>query len=67
VRNEEYEQQLLSKYYDFKGWTFDGIPTRETLEKLSLGYVAEDLIKRGVLTGNEVTAMNDPRAKKAKA
>jgi aldehyde:ferredoxin oxidoreductase len=66
VRNEEYEQELLTKYYDFKGWTFDGIPTKETLEKLSLGYVAEDLIKNGVLTGNEVTALKDPRAKKEK-
>ncbi len=66
VRNEEYEQQLLSKYYDFTGWTFDGIPTRATLEKLSLGTVAEDLIKRGVLTGNEVTALKDARAGKAK-
>jgi aldehyde:ferredoxin oxidoreductase len=66
VRNEEYEQQLLTKYYDFKGWTFDGIPTKETLEKLSLGYVAQDLIQRGILTGNEVTALNDARAKKEK-
>jgi aldehyde:ferredoxin oxidoreductase len=62
VRDEEYEQQLLTKYYDFKGWTFDGIPTKETLEKLSLGYVAEDLIKNNVLTGNEVTALKDPKA-----
>jgi len=66
VRDEEYEQQLLTKYYDFKGWTFDGIPTKETLEKLSLGYVAEDLIKNNVLTGNEVTALKDLRAKKEK-
>jgi len=66
VRNEEYEQQLLTKYYDFKGWTFDGIPTKETLERLSLGYVAEDLIRNGVLTGNEVTALKDLRAKKEK-
>jgi aldehyde:ferredoxin oxidoreductase len=66
VRDEEYEQQLLTKYYDFKGWTFDGIPTKETLERLSLGYVAEDLIKNGVLTGNEVTALKDARAKKKK-
>jgi len=66
VRNEEYEQQLLTKYYDFKGWTFDGIPTKETLEKLSLSYVAEDLIKRGILTGAEVTALKDARAKKEK-
>ena len=64
VRDEGYEQQLLTKYYDFKGWTFDGIPTKETLEKLSLGYVAEDLIKRGILTGDEVTALKDPRAKR---
>jgi aldehyde:ferredoxin oxidoreductase len=66
VRDEAYEQQLLTKYYDFKGWTFDGIPTKETLEKLSLGYVAEDLIERGILTGDEVTALKDPRAKKEK-
>jgi aldehyde:ferredoxin oxidoreductase len=66
VRNEEYEQLLLTKYYDFKGWTFDGIPTKETLEKLSLGYVAEDLIERGILTGNEVTALKDAKAKKEK-
>jgi hypothetical protein len=31
-----------------------------------LGYVAEDLIQRGILTGNEVTALNDARAKKEK-
>jgi hypothetical protein len=31
---------------------------------LGLGYVAEDLIKNGVLTGNEVTALKDARAKK---
>jgi aldehyde:ferredoxin oxidoreductase len=66
VRNEEYEQLLLSKYYDFKGWSFDGIPTKETLQNLGLGYVAESLIKEGVLNGNEVTAMNDARAKKEK-
>ena len=66
VRNEEYEQLLLSKYYDFKGWTFDGTPTKETLERLSLGYVAEDLIKRGILAEDDVTALNDPRAKKEK-
>ena len=30
VRDEAFEQQLLTKYYDFKGWTFDGVPTKET-------------------------------------
>jgi aldehyde:ferredoxin oxidoreductase len=53
VRNHEYEQKLLTAYYSFKGWTEDGIPTKETLDKLSLNYVGDELIERGILTGNE--------------
>jgi len=53
VRDEAYEQQLLSDYYAFKGWTMDAIPRKDMLEKQGLGYVAEDLIKRGILTGDE--------------
>jgi len=53
VRNEEYEQGLLSKYYAFKGWNMDGIPTREKLENLDLGYVADDLEERGILEVEE--------------
>jgi aldehyde:ferredoxin oxidoreductase len=49
VRDEAYEQALLTKYYEFKGWNSEGIPTRETLDKLDLGYVADDLEERGVL------------------
>ncbi|HYA43004.1 MAG TPA: aldehyde ferredoxin oxidoreductase N-terminal domain-containing protein [Syntrophobacteraceae bacterium] len=48
-RFPELEQQLLDTYYEFKGWNNDGIPTKERLEELSLGYVAEDLEKRGIL------------------
>lgn len=55
VRDHEYEQKLLSAYYAFKGWTDDGIPTKETLDKLGLSYVSEDFIKRGILTGKEGT------------
>jgi aldehyde:ferredoxin oxidoreductase len=50
VRDEKYEQELLTKYYEFKGWNYEGIPTRETLERLDLGYVADDLEERGILT-----------------
>ena len=50
VRNEEYEQALLIKYYEFKGWNSEGIPTRETLDKLGLSYVADDLEERGIPT-----------------
>ncbi len=49
VRDEEAEQELLSKYYAFKGWNSEGIPTRQTLERLDLGYVADDLEQRGIL------------------
>ena len=52
VRDEKFEQKLLDDYYQFKGWTNDGIPTKETLDKLDLNYVSEDFIKRGILTGN---------------
>jgi aldehyde:ferredoxin oxidoreductase len=47
-RYPELEEKLLSTYYKFKGWTLDGIPTRETFEKLDLGYAADALEKRGV-------------------
>jgi aldehyde:ferredoxin oxidoreductase len=53
VRDEKSEQKLLDDYYQFKGWTTDGIPNKETLDKLGLNYVSEDFIKRGILTGNE--------------
>lgn len=49
VRNEEYEQKLLSQYYEFRGWNMDAIPTKETLYKLKLDYVADELIERGIL------------------
>ncbi len=52
VRDEKTEQKLLDDYYEFKGWNKDGIPTKETLDKLGLNYVSEDFIKRGILTGN---------------
>ena len=53
IRDEKYEQGLLSKYYEFKGWNMDGIPTREKLESLDLGYVADDLEQRGILKVEE--------------
>lgn len=53
IRDHEFEQQLLDEYYDFKGWTRDGIPMKETLDQLDLDYVSEEFIKEGILTGNE--------------
>ena len=48
-RFPELEAQLLDAYYEFKGWDNDGIPKKETLQELNLGYVAEDLERRGII------------------
>ncbi len=52
-RDPEMEQHLLDEYYKFKGWTNDGIPTKQTLDALDLGFVADDFVERGILTGDE--------------
>jgi aldehyde:ferredoxin oxidoreductase len=52
-RFPELETQLLDAYYKFKGWDNDGIPTKETLEGLDLGYVAEDLEQRGIIKNGQ--------------
>jgi aldehyde:ferredoxin oxidoreductase len=49
-REPENEEKLLDAYYAFKGWTSDGIPTKETLDSLGLGYVSDDFVRRGILT-----------------
>ena len=48
-RFPEHEEKLMDTYYQYKGWTLEGVPTRETLEDLDLGYVADTLEKRGIL------------------
>ena len=52
-RFPELEEQLLDAYYKLKGWNEEGIPTKEALENMDLGYVAEDFIQRGILTDEE--------------
>jgi aldehyde:ferredoxin oxidoreductase len=41
--------QLLAWYYSARGWDANGIPTRETLMRVGLPEVAEDLAARGVI------------------
>ena len=50
IRDPEMETKLLDAYYEFKGWSNDGIPTKKTLDELGLDYVSEDFLKRGILT-----------------
>ena len=52
-RFPELETELLDTYYAFKGWNSDGVPTKESLQELDLGYVADDFLKRGILTDSE--------------
>jgi len=66
VRDEASEQKLLSDYYELKGWNHDGIPTKETLDRLDLDYVSEDFIQRGILTENEGTPSKETSKEKEK-
>ncbi len=49
-RFPELEENLIDTYYAFKGWNREGIPTKKALHELSLDYVADELIERGILT-----------------
>jgi benzoyl-CoA reductase subunit BamB len=65
-RFPELEKQLLDGYYKFKGWNDDGIPTKESLQALGLDYVAEDFLKRGILTDNGGTPPKESSAETKK-
>ena len=42
------QEPMLDEYYAERGWDQEtGIPTRQTLERLGLGYVADELAKWG--------------------
>jgi benzoyl-CoA reductase subunit BamB len=65
-RFPELEAKLLDEYYKFKGWNNQGIPTQETLHELSLDYISEDFLQRGILTDNEGTPSKETSAEKEK-
>lgn len=48
AKEPETGQKLLDAYYEFKGWTPDGIPAKETLVRLGLGFVGDDFTARGI-------------------
>ncbi len=49
-RDAKLENDLKEAYYKHRGWNNEGIPTRETLVRMGLDYIAEDLEQRGILT-----------------
>jgi len=59
IRLPEEEQQVLSMYYEFKGWTNEGVPTKPTMDKLELGFVADELIRRGHIAGDETNVYEE--------
>ena len=65
-RDPEMEQRHLDAYYEFKGWNNEGIPTKETLDRLGLDYVSEDFRQRGILTDNEVTSSREASLEEGK-
>ena len=62
-RFPELEDKLLDAYYKFKGWNNEGIPTKETLHELALDYIAEDFLRRGILTDDEDTPSKELQRK----
>jgi benzoyl-CoA reductase subunit BamB len=65
-RFPELEEKLLDTYYTFKGWNMDGVPKKETLRKLGLDYVAEDFLKRGILTDDDDAPASEAPAQTGK-
>jgi benzoyl-CoA reductase subunit BamB len=61
-RFPELEAQLLDTYYKYKGWNKEGIPTEEYLNQLSMDYVSQDFLQRGILKGNGDTPLEETSA-----
>ena len=58
-RFPELEKELLDRYYTFKGWNDEGIPTKESLHELGLDYVSKYFLEKGILTEVENAAANE--------
>jgi benzoyl-CoA reductase subunit BamB len=58
-RFPELEAKLLDEYYKYKGWNNQGVPTKEALHELGLDDVAEDFLRRGILTEDGVSSPTD--------
>jgi aldehyde:ferredoxin oxidoreductase len=41
--------KYIQKYYQIRGWSPEGIPTRETLTRYGLDYVCNDFEQRGII------------------
>jgi aldehyde:ferredoxin oxidoreductase len=62
-RFPEFEAEVQDEYYKFKGWNNEGVPTKETLERLGLDYVSQDFEQRGVYAEEKVEVSEQDSAK----
>jgi benzoyl-CoA reductase subunit BamB len=65
-RFPELEARLLDTYYKYKGWNSEGIPTKEYLNAISMDFVSEDFLQRGILTENGETPSNGASSEQEK-
>ena len=42
--NQAKFQAMIDRYYKFRGWDMEGIPTKKKLDELNLGYIAEQIV-----------------------
>jgi aldehyde:ferredoxin oxidoreductase len=49
IDKKKYEK-ILDKYYQIRGWTKEGIPTRKKLERLGLQEIADAMEKNGLIS-----------------
>jgi benzoyl-CoA reductase subunit BamB len=61
-RFPELEAKLLDTYYKYKGWNKEGIPTKEYLDEISLDFVGQDFLQRGILKENGDTPSEETTA-----
>ena len=47
--NREKFDQMIDYYYKLRGWTKDGIPSADELDRLDLGFVKNELKQRNIL------------------
>ena len=47
--NREKFDRMIDYYYELKGWTKDGIPSADELDRLDLGFVKRELKQRNIL------------------
>ena len=49
VLNRKKFDRMIDYYYKLRGWTKDGIPSADELDRLDLGFAKKELKKRNIL------------------